>query len=104
MASRLGRSLRSTSTALLLRRFGYSTRSVPSVDQKIRQCGALVGQAQTTCWAELDELLMRKVVPWVPFLSDNSTFVGSRRVMHFTFDQFTTLPALDQISVVKNAR
>ena len=87
-----------------LRHYGYSVASVPSVDGKIASCEPLLGDAQTQCWAELDQLLMEKVVPWVPFLSDNSTFVGSRRVMHFTFDQFTTLPALDQISVGKNAR
>jgi peptide/nickel transport system substrate-binding protein len=87
-----------------LRRFGYSRRSVPSVDVKIRQCEALVGQAQTTCWAELDQLLMEKIVPWVPFLSDNSTFAVSSRVTHFTFDQFTTLPALDQVALRKSGR
>jgi ABC-type transport system substrate-binding protein len=87
-----------------LRRFGYSRRSVPSVDVKIRQCEALVGLAQTTCWAELDQLLMEKVVPWVPFFSDNSTFAVSSRVTQFTFDQFTTLPALDQIALQKIRR
>jgi peptide/nickel transport system substrate-binding protein len=84
-----------------LRRSGYSTHSVPSVDLKIGQCEGLVGEAQTTCWAELDQLLTEKVVPWVPFLSDNSTFAVSSRVTHFTFDQFTTLPALDQVALRK---
>ena len=91
-------------TAEKLGRFGYSRRSVPSVDVKIGQCEGLVGEAQTTCWAELDQLLMEKVVPWVPFLADNSTFVVSSRVSRFTFDQFTTLPALDQIALRKTAR
>jgi peptide/nickel transport system substrate-binding protein len=87
-----------------LRRYGYARRSVPSVEVKIAQCEALVGQAQTTCWAELDQLLMEKIVPWVPFLSDNSTFVVSSRVTQFTFDQFTTLPALDEIALQKIRR
>jgi peptide/nickel transport system substrate-binding protein len=82
-----------------LRRYGYSTHSVPSVDAKIRLCEALLGTAQTTCWAELDQLLMEKVVPWVPFLSDVNSFVVSRRVTNFGFDQFTTLPALDRIAL-----
>ncbi len=86
-----------------LRRFGYSTRSVPSVDRKIDSCEELVGTAQTTCWAELDQLLMEKIAPWVPFLSDVNTFVVSRRVVRFTFDQLTTLPAIDRIALSKDS-
>jgi peptide/nickel transport system substrate-binding protein len=87
-----------------LRRFGYMTRAVPSVDAKIALCQALLGTAQTTCWAELDQLLMEKVVPWVPFFSDTNSFAVSKRVTHFVFDQFTTLPALDRIAVRKSFR
>jgi peptide/nickel transport system substrate-binding protein len=82
-----------------LHRYGYSATSVPTVEPKFDQCEALIGETQTTCWAELDQLLMEKVVPWVPFLSDNSTFVVSPRVRQLVFDQFTTLPALDQVAL-----
>ena len=47
---------------------------------------------------------MEEVVPWVPFFSDNSTFAVSSRVKRFVFDQFTTLPALDQITLKKSGR
>ena len=82
-----------------LKRYGYTTASVPSVDRKIASCEPLVGEAQTQCWAELDQLLMAKIVPWVPFLSDRLTREVSARVVRFSFDQFASLPALDQIAL-----
>jgi peptide/nickel transport system substrate-binding protein len=86
-------------TSEQLRRYGYAIRSVPSVEGKIAGCEPLVGEAQTQCWAELDQLLMEKVVPWVPILYERSTIAVSARVARFSFDQLTSLPALDQISV-----
>jgi peptide/nickel transport system substrate-binding protein len=82
-----------------LKRYGYATTSVPSVDAKIASCEPLVGEEQTQCWAELDQLLMEKIVPWVPFLSDRPTREVSARVVRFSFDQFASLPALDQIAL-----
>jgi hypothetical protein len=38
-------------------------------------------------------------VPWVPILYERSTIAVSARVATFSFDQLTSLPALDQISV-----
>jgi peptide/nickel transport system substrate-binding protein len=87
-----------------LKRYGYATASVPSVDGKIASCEPLVGEAQTQCWAELDQLLMEKVVPWVPFLSDRPTREVSPRIARFSFDQFASLPALDQIVLRTAAR
>jgi peptide/nickel transport system substrate-binding protein len=86
-----------------LRRYGYASASVPSVDRKIASCEPLVGETQTECWAELDQLLMATIVPWVPFLSDRPTREVSARVVRFSFDQFASLPALDQIAL-RNAR
>ena len=82
-----------------LKQYGYSTHSVPSVDGKIASCEPLIGEAQTQCWAELDQLLMEKIVPWVPFLSDRPTREVSARIARFSFDQFASLPALDQIAL-----
>jgi peptide/nickel transport system substrate-binding protein len=87
-----------------LRRYGYSTSSVPSVDGKIASCEPLIGDAQTQCWAELDQLLMQKVVPFVPFLADRVTREVSTRVVRFSFDQFASLPALDQIALRNGGR
>jgi peptide/nickel transport system substrate-binding protein len=82
-----------------LRRWGYSVTSVPSVDEKIESCLALVGDAQVRCWAETDQLLMEEVVPWVPYMYENQIQVVSARVVRYSFDQFASMPALDQVAV-----
>jgi hypothetical protein len=38
-------------------------------------------------------------VPWIPITAHNRQRFVSGRVAHFTYDQFTTLPALDQIAL-----
>jgi peptide/nickel transport system substrate-binding protein len=87
-----------------LRRFGYGAKRVPSVEPKIDQCLPLIGEAQTQCWAELDKLLMEKVVPFVPYLYENNTAAVSARVARFSFDQLTGLPALDRIALTPGSR
>jgi len=47
---------------------------------------------------------MEKIVPFVPFLTDRLTWVVSPRVGRFSFDQFASLPALDQIVLRTGAR
>ena len=83
-----------------LRRLGYRVRAVPNVDGKIRQCLQLTARSQTQCWAETDQLLMERVVPWVPYLFEASTFAVSRRVARFTFSQSSlSCRALDRIAL-----
>ena len=84
-----------------LRRWGYTVTSVPSVDGRINECLPLLGLAQIECWATLDQYLMEKVVPWVPFLRVGYAYTVSARVRNFTWDQFGGggLAALDQIAV-----
>jgi peptide/nickel transport system substrate-binding protein len=82
-----------------LRRYGYTASSVPSVDAKIASCEPLIGEAQTQCWAELDQLLMERIVPFVPFLSDRLTWEVSPRVARFSFDEFASEPALDRLAL-----
>ena len=83
-----------------LRRLGYSVRAVPSVDGKIRQCLRLTARSQTQCWAETDQLLMERVVPWVPYLFEATSFAVSKRVALFTFSQSViALPAFDRIAL-----
>ena len=82
-----------------LRRWRYPVRSVPSVDSKIEECGARVGAAAFECWAEADQLLMERVVPWAPFFSATQTWIVSDRIAHFSFAQSTTLPALEQVAL-----
>jgi len=82
-----------------LRKAGYETRSVPSIDDKIAECRALVGDAQVSCWAETDRLLMETVVPWVPLVFEHRLFLVSERVVNASIDQFATLPAFDRIAI-----
>jgi peptide/nickel transport system substrate-binding protein len=80
-----------------LREWGYDVRSVPSIDDKINECLPLVGIEQVQCWAEADQILMEEVVPWVPYLSESYVRTVSHRVESYSFDQFTTSPALERI-------
>jgi peptide/nickel transport system substrate-binding protein len=79
--------------------WGYDVTSVPSIDAKIAQCQGLFGPAQFQCWAEADQLLMETVVPWVPYIEESRIVITSDRVVHYEFDQFSTMPALDQIAL-----
>jgi hypothetical protein len=86
-----------------LEEWGYGARSVPSVESKIAECQARVGAAAFECWAEADQLLMERVVPWAPYFTAAHFRVVSERVGHFSFAQSTTLPALDQIALEEGA-
>jgi len=79
--------------------WGYRVTRVPTVDAKVAECTPLIGDAQARCWAELDQLLMEQIVPWVPYEAGNRIRIVSARVASFSFDQFTTLPALDRIGL-----
>jgi hypothetical protein len=82
-----------------LRRWGYRVRSVPSVDTKIPQCRTLLSDLRTRCWAELDQLLAERVVPWLPLDESELAAVTSARVARYSFDQFVPAPALDRIAL-----
>jgi peptide/nickel transport system substrate-binding protein len=90
-------------TADQLSEWGYATTEVPSVDDKVAECAPLIGDDQTTCFAELDQMLMEEVVPWVPYLFDNYVRTVSTRVLNYTFDQFAGLPALERIALADAA-
>lgn len=94
-----------TNTSLLgatpeqLEGWGYSVTSVPSVDDRIDRCLALLGSAQTECWTELDRYLMTEIVPWVPYVTLAHAQIVSERVVGYSFDQFAGEPALDRIQL-----
>lgn len=72
---------------------------IPSVDGQLDRCSVLVGQRRLSCYERLDEYLMTKVVPWVPYLDVAHTFLTSSKVTHYAYDQFTDMPAYENISV-----
>ncbi len=82
-----------------LRKYDYTVTSVPSADDKIAECKSAVDDARITCWAELDKMLMEEIVPWVPYLFDNSLDVISARINHYSFDQFAGVAAFDQMAI-----
>jgi peptide/nickel transport system substrate-binding protein len=84
-----------------LRGWGYTFTQVPSVDAEIGHCGTLVGNLQVQCWAELDQHLLEKVVPWVPLLTLNTPRIVSDRISSWSFDAFARMPALDRIAITE---
>jgi ABC-type transport system substrate-binding protein len=82
-----------------LRRWGYQVKSVPNVDDRIRACLAQVGDAEFGCWAGLDQYLTEQVAPWVPYFFESYVRTVGPHVIRYSFCQFTTEPALDQIAL-----
>ena len=80
-----------------LESWGYEVTEVPSVDVKLESCRQAVGRAAFLCWAELDQLLMERVVPWVPLAFAKHQWVVSERVAAFSPDPDSIGPALEQI-------
>jgi peptide/nickel transport system substrate-binding protein len=77
----------------------YPVTSVLNVDGRIDQCLALIGDAQTECWATLDQYLMEEVAAYVPLTIDLHVQVIPSRVVQYSFNQFTSVPALDRLAV-----
>jgi peptide/nickel transport system substrate-binding protein len=82
-----------------LKDWGYDVTSVPSVDDKVAECSAAQDEDRFQCWADLDKQLMEEVVPWVPYLFDNSVDILSPNVTNYSFDQFAGLAAFDHMAV-----
>jgi hypothetical protein len=79
--------------------WGYGVSEVPSLEQKVDSCVARTGAAQFQCWAEADQYLMERIVPWVPLDNRQASRLTSPSVTTFEFDASLTLPAFDQIAV-----
>ena len=86
-------------TPAQLSKWGYAVHSVPSAEDRIDSCLPLVGQPQVQCWAAVDQYLMERVVPWVPYVVETNTTIVSGRVRADSFDQSASLPALDRFVV-----
>lgn len=84
-----------------LQEWGYRTRTVPNVDDRLQTCLGLAFQAQTQCWAEFDRYLTEEIVPMVPLIVEVQTTVVSDRVTTYSVDQSASVPiaSLDQLVV-----
>lgn len=87
-----------------LQGFDYTVTEVPSAEDKLAECAPLTGDERITCYAELDQLLMEEIVPWVPYLFDNNVDVISTRIVNYSFDQFAGNAALDQMAIATEAQ
>jgi peptide/nickel transport system substrate-binding protein len=79
--------------------WGYDITSVPSVDARIEACIALRAGEQASCWADVDRILMDRIVPIVPLHFTNVIRAVSDRVVSYELDQSTLLPSLDRLSL-----
>jgi hypothetical protein len=91
-------------TRVQLRKWGYRTRSVPSIDAEIAGCVRQVGEARARCWAELDQRLMERIIPYVPFAQTVAARLTSSRVARYSFDQAGPGPALERIALRPDSR
>jgi ABC-type transport system substrate-binding protein len=86
-----------------LRGWGYDVTEVPSLDEDSEACAALEpGPERFQCWADFDRKVMEEVVPWVPYLFDNSIDIISENVENYSFDQWGALAAFDEMAVPGN--
>jgi ABC-type oligopeptide transport system substrate-binding subunit len=83
-----------------LERWNYRVTDVPSVDEQVDSCSASVGSDAFLCWAELDQVLMERVIPWAPLVFQANGWLMSDRVAAFSVAADTIVPALDQIQLV----
>jgi peptide/nickel transport system substrate-binding protein len=85
----------------LLKKWGYSVRSVPNVDDRVEQCLPLSFGDAAGCWARLDQYLMSNVLARVPLFSVTTGRVIPAGVSGVTFDQSDAepMPSLDRIVV-----
>ncbi len=92
-------------TADQLKGWGYDITSVPGIEDKLAECASQSEtDARFQCWAEVDQQLMEEVVPWVPYLFDNSVDIISERMVNYSFDQFAGLAAFDNFALAAEAQ
>jgi peptide/nickel transport system substrate-binding protein len=83
-----------------LARWGYTVSSVPSIDDRIERCLAMIGEAQHECWTELDLYVAEEVVPWAPLMEYEDARIISNDVVAYSFDAgLAWYPAYDRIAL-----
>jgi peptide/nickel transport system substrate-binding protein len=79
--------------------WGYDVTDVPHLEPRVEACIVAVGSDVFRCWAEVDQLLTERVMPWVPLAFVRSAWITSDRVVAFSPDAYSVSPALDQIRI-----
>jgi peptide/nickel transport system substrate-binding protein len=73
--------------------------NVPSIDDGIDRCQALLDDERLSCWEELDKGTMEDIVPWIPYLDANALDFLGPAVTTFVFDQYAGTPAWAHLAV-----
>lgn len=79
--------------------WGYQITDVPALDGRVDPCLSAVGSDGFQCWAELDQLLMERVVALAPLGFGTNAWIVSERVAAFSPDSNGVGPAIDQIQL-----
>ena len=80
--------------------WGHAVREVPSLDDEIAACSALVGPLQTQCWADATRHVSEDIVPVAPYIAARSARFFSVRVANPMTDAVFILPPLDQLALL----
>jgi peptide/nickel transport system substrate-binding protein len=77
-----------------------TTKNVPSIDKANDRCGKLpLGNARVTCFAGIDKMLTKDIVPWVPYMWAKTVTILGPKVTKWTFDQNAGFTALAHVAV-----
>ena len=81
----------------------YPPTGIPSVDNIITKCEALVpGPQRNACFAGLDQTMMTKVMAWVPYVWGKYIVVTGPTVSRYVLDIATSSLSLTQIAVTNH--
>ena len=65
-------------------------KNVPSIDKLADRCGVMpLGNGRTTCFAGIDKVLTKDIVPWVPYMWAKTVTILGPNVTKWSFDQNT---------------
>ena len=77
----------------------YPAGGVPSVDNLINHCAVLSGNAQNTCYENLDATMMTKVAAWAPYIWGRSVVITAPTVKRYVQDPWSGLMSIRQAKV-----
>lgn len=77
----------------------YEDGKLPSIDAKMAECVALLGEEQQTCYADMQKYMMEVGMTWVPWAWGKNLIITSPSVTQYQYDQSAGDPAWAHIAV-----
>ena len=68
--------------------WGYETTRLPSVDAKLEECSAALGDAGTACWSDFDDYVTYETAAIMPIMYPKQPDIVSDRVRNYAHDLF----------------